>query len=163
MSIELLRELIRENLDELSDNLLNRLDGFIEEVQRLMYEIIENSGVGSIWKDRKDGGSKIVKSSMDQLIHLIGEFESLSKFIEKQYNDKSVSNTITSLVGSLNSMIKSGSGLRKLFSGGENYIESLRQKRDEVETRIRACKVAVKRLKEKTPATKPFEFDFNNF
>jgi hypothetical protein len=140
--------------DELSENLLNRLSGFVDEVERLSQDIVDNSGSGSVWADRKDSGSAIVKSSVEQLEHLVGEFESLSKYIEKQYSDKTVAKTIANLVESLTVLTKStGGGFKKLLSGGKDkFIQTLQDNFETVQSRIRACRAAVKLLQEKEDA-----------
>lgn len=143
---------------ELSENLLDRLSGFLEEVGRLSDEILSNSGSGSIWKDRKDGRSEVVKSAVDSLKHLSSEFDSLSKFISRTYHDKTVATTITNLVNSLNGLFKSTSGMKKLFGGPDDYIEALRERHEEVATRLRACRSALDRLRTKSESLDDFDF-----
>lgn len=143
---------------DLSDNLLKRLSGFIDEVERLSDDIVQNAGTGSIWADRKDGKSEIVKSSVEQLRHLAGEFESLSKFIDKRYHDKAIASSISALVSSLASLSKSSGGVKKLFSGSDDFIEVLREKHEEVQNRIRACRKSIERLQKADDPLADFDF-----
>lgn len=145
--------------EELSENLLTRLSGFIDEVEVLCEEIMKNAGTGSIWADRKSGASAAVKSSVDQLKHLSGEFQSLSKYIEKRYKDKNITKTVSDLVASLADLSKSStSGILGMFGKSEDFIENLRQKNEEVQTRVRACRKAVQNLQNKENPLENFDF-----
>jgi len=162
MSHEPLRKLIRSflnemkvnELTELSDNLLQRLSGFIEEVGRLTYEINSTAGNGAIWSDRKNGGKAIVDSSIDQLLHLADEFDSLVGYLGKRYNDKGIVNVVSALVTTLKSLKQSSSrgmlgGLGKLLQSNDKYVDMLREKSTEIDTRLRACRKAIERLQTK--------------
>lgn len=165
-NVKMLRALIRECLlnednvpsSKLSDNLLNRLEGFLEEIQSLLKEIVGN---GKIWASGAETSYEIVNSCIDQLIHLSGELSSLSRFIERRYHDRVVTNNVSALAKSLSGLKKqSTSKLGRFFKSNENYIESLRESYDEINTRLRTCQNSIKRMRDKSA---PIDIDLSRF
>ncbi len=150
MSTRLLRKLIKEENKNLSLNLITRLMGFLDEIDTVRGELMNAYGVGTVWKDRAGADDKhIVKSQVEQLIHLSSELSSLGNYLNKQFNDKNLNTAINQLVGTLGELSKAtkSSGLGKLFSKHEDVVEAVRAKNDEVQTRVRAVKKYVEQLK----------------
>lgn len=156
----------RADINKLSDQLLRRLAGFVDEVENLTREIVNTAGNKSIWKDREKGGAEQVKSSIEQLLHLTGEFESLAGYLEKRYNNKTIKGVINNLVSSLKDMAKSGK--KGLFQNYDDYVEKVRESSDLINSRVRACRQAIDQMA-KTSAPKETktqddplkDFDFN--
>lgn len=133
--------------NQLSDKILDRLSGFLEEVQRLSFEINSTAGNASIWKDRRGGGKIIVDSCIDQLIHLSNEVESLSEYLNSRYENLSLNRCILNLVETLRSLRgASGSKLLRFFKSNDDYVELLRSQHQEIHSRINACRRTLSRL-----------------
>ncbi len=161
VTIHLIAYRVVESIDQLSDNLLERLNGFVDEIENVSDDILKNAASKNIWKDLIDGKGKehILKSSVESLQHLSGELESLSKYLENRYHDKIMTGVIKNLVTSLGTLSKSTSsgGVKKLFGGHESYVETLKEKYEEVMSRVRACRAAIKRLQETENPLKDFD------
>lgn len=132
------------DINKLSDNLLKRLAGFVDEVENLTDEIMGNAGNKSIWEDRKHGAAQRVKSAIEQLLHLTGEFQSLSGYLEKRYNNKNIKTVISKLVDSLNDMSKSGK--KGLLQSYDDYVDKVRGSYDLIKSRVRTCRAAIDQL-----------------
>lgn len=155
MITNLLRQLIKEEIKQLSMNLINRLMGFLDEIDNVRGELMNAYGIGTIWKDRKGSEDKhLVKSQVDQILHLSSELKSLGGYLNKQYNDKNLNTTVNQLVDTLGELSKAtkGSGLGRLFSKPDDVVEAVRAKNDEVQARVRAVKRYVEQLRTKSVA-----------
>lgn len=158
-SNSLLRQLISEEIKQLSNNLLKRLLGFIEEIDTVCGEVKNAYGIGTVWADRKSAEQDgVVKSQIEQLLHLINELDSLGQYINRQYQDKNLKTCINALIVSLTqlSMAAGPKGkLSKLFNKMGDVVEKVRAQDEEVQTRIRAVKKYVKMLQERSTQTPP--------
>src|SRR5262245_5692204 len=109
--MKLLRQLIKEEIRQLSMNVINRLMGFLEEIDNVRGELMNAYGVGTIWKDRKDSTDKsLVKSQVDQLLHLGEEIKSITSFLNKQFNDKNLTQSLNKLVNTLDELSRATKG-----------------------------------------------------